>query len=364
MRCILERETFAEALGTVVGVLPSRTTYPVFQNILLEIFPGRLFLTGADGDTVVRKEVKLEGKSEEGKTLVEGRRLMELVRTSQGAEVSLRSDEKMLKVESGRLKASLVQLAPEEFPELPKMPEEVSFDFPLATLFEMFATVSFAASKDESRPVMTAINWEVGKSETRMVATDGYRLVCVTRKVKVGAKTKLLLTPKAVETLPQGEEKVVVFSDPKMVGFKLQDTTVITRMIEGPYPDYERVIPKGSGNRAVVKCDEFSQVLRRATILANPIAKQVSLEFKANGLKVESENPDTGKSEEEMDCRYEGEGLRVGFNGGYLLEILRHINSEELAIELSSPMAPVLFKPVDTRSDAEDLFILMPLRLD
>ncbi len=364
MLCVLDREIFAEALETVVGVLPSRTTYPVFQNVLLEIFKERLALTGADGDTVVRKEVKLEGKSEEGRTLVEGRRLLELARTSQGGEVSLRSDEKMLKVESGRLKASLVQLAPEEFPELPKMPEEVGFDFPLATLFEMFETSSFAASKDESRPVMTAINWEVGKGEARMVATDGYRLVCVTRKVKSGAKAKLLLTPKAVGILPKGEEKVKVFSDPKMVGFQLEDTTVISRMIEGPYPDYERVIPKGYGNRAVVNCEEFGQVLRRATILANPIAKQISIEFKSNELIVSTENVDVGKSEEEMECKYQGEGLRVGFNGGYLMEILRHISSEELAIELSSPMAPVLFKPVDTRSDAEDLFILMPLRLD
>ncbi|MEO0020090.1 MAG: DNA polymerase III subunit beta [candidate division WOR-3 bacterium] len=364
MRCVLDREIFAEALGTVVGVLPSRTTYPVFQNILLEIFNGRLAVTGTDGDTVVRKELKIEGESEDGRTLVEGRRLWELVQTSQGGEVSLRSDEKMLKFESGRLKAALVQLAPEEFPELPKMPDEVSFEFPLATLFEMFETVSFAASKDESRPVMTAVNWEVGKSEVRMVATDGYRLVYVTRKLKVGAKTKLLLTPKAVAILPKGEEKVLVFSDPKMVGFKLEDTTVISRMIEGPYPDYERVIPKGYGNRAVVGVGEFTQVLRRATILANPIAKQISLEFKPNGLTVRAENVDVGKSEEELDCQYQGEVLRVGFNGGYLLEILRHINSEEMVIELSSPMAPVLFKPTDTKADAEDLFVLMPLRLD
>jgi DNA polymerase-3 subunit beta len=124
------------------------------------------------------------------------------------------------------------------------------------------------------------------------------------------------------------------------------------------------VIPKGYANRALVNRGQFSLVLRRATVIANPFAKQVSLEFKANGMVVRAENPDAGRSEEQMECQYQGEGLRVGFNGGYLLEILRHIATEELAIELSSPMAPAIFKPVDTREDAEELFVLMPLRLD
>ncbi|MGQ9708253.1 MAG: DNA polymerase III subunit beta [bacterium] len=364
MHFVLDREIFAEALGTVVAVVPSRSPFPVLQNILIEVEKSRLSLTGTDNDTVVRKEVEIEGKTEEGRTVLDARRLTELVRASQGTEVSLHSDESMVRFESGRLKASLVQLAPEEFPELLKLPEEVVFEFPLDPLLEMFDTCCFAASREDARPVMAGINWEVGKNEARMVATDGYRLVCASRKVKTGTTARLLVPPKSIDILPRGEEKVKVFCNPKMAGFVLKDTTVITRMIEGSYPDYEKVIPKSCPNRAVVNLEAFSLVLRRAIIIANPINKQVSLEFKSGGMVVRAENPEAGKSEEELDCQYQGNGLRVGFNGGYLLDILHHISTEEIAIELSSSIAPVLLKPVDTREDTQDLFVLMPARLD
>ncbi len=364
MRCSLEREIFADVLETVVMIIPGKTTYPVFENVLLEITPGRLALTAADGDTVVHKEVRLEGKVEEGKALVNGRRLAELVRSSQSTDVVIRRVENRVRFEAGRMKADFVHLAPEEFPELPKMPEDITFDFPLGLLFEMFDACEFAVSKDEGRPLMTAINWEIGKNETKMVATDSYRLGLITRKLKLPVKTGLLITPKAIKILPRGEEKVRVFSDLKLVGLKLENMVVISKMIEGQYPEYERVIPKGLPNRAVIQKEELGAVVRRALIFANPFGKQISLEFSPRALMVRAESHEVGKSEEELDCHYEGESLKVGFNGGYLLEILQHISTEQVSVELSSPMSPAVFKPVDSQSDGEDIYVLMPVRLD
>ncbi len=364
MRCALNRDLLAEALGTVVSIVPSRSTYPVFHNILLEIEQGRLAITGTDGDNVVRQEVKLEGKSEDGSVLVDGRRLTELVRMSNAETVTLKTTETKVAFESGRMKAELLQLAPEQFPELPKLPQEIQFEFPLATLFEMYDICSFAVSRDDSRPVMTAINWEVGKSESRMVATDAVRLAFVSRKVKVPVKTKLLLVPKAVNILPRGEEKVQVYADQKMVGFRLENTTVISRTIEGPYPDYERVIPKNMPAKAVVSRESLAGALRRAMVMAHPVSKQISIEFTAKSMIIRAKSEETGDSEEELDCSYKGEELTVGFNGGFLLDILNHIGTEELTIELSTPMSPVMVKPVSEEQNGEELFIMMPVRLD
>jgi DNA polymerase-3 subunit beta len=364
MRCSLNREILAEALGTVIGVLPSKSTYPVFQNTLLEIKDEKLAITGTDGDNVVYHEVKLEGKIEEGTVLIDGRRLTELVRSSSAEKVTLKTTEGIMEMVADRMKANFTLLAPEQFPELPKLPSDIQFEFPLATLFDMFDICNFAASRDESRPILNAINWEIGKTETRMVATDSIRLAFVSRKVKSATKAKLLLVPKAVTILPRGEEKVQVFADEKMVGFKLRNTLVISRTIEGPYPDYERVIPKNLPARAVVIREQMINALRRAIIFASPVGKQVSIEFSGKKLIVAAKTPEVGESEEELDCDYKGENLRVGFNGSFLLDILSHINTVELAVELSSPMSPVVIKPVSEREDGEELFIMMPVRLD
>ncbi len=363
MYCELNREIFADVLGSVAQIVPAKSAFPVYQNVLVEIVDGKLRLTGSDGDVILRKETKLEGKSKNGSALVKGHELANLVRQSPGEDVVISGDENVV-VTTGKLKASFLRFPPEEFPPFPELPGEGPIEFPLALLFEMFDLCSFAVSTDDSRPFLTSINWEILKNESVMVATDSYRLICVTRKTKSNTRAKLLVSPKVLNALPRGEEKVRVFFDPKMVGFQLEDMTIIARMVEGPYPDYEKVIPKGYPNRAIVKRDELLAAARRAAVIARPVGRQLSLEFKTGGVVVRAENPDLGKSEEELECDYQGEQLNIGFNGNFLMEILRHISSEKVEIENTSPMAPVLFQPAEKRSDAEDLFILMPIRLD
>ncbi|MGQ9577723.1 MAG: hypothetical protein ACUVWQ_03785, partial [Candidatus Aminicenantales bacterium] len=129
-------------------------------------------------------------------------------------------------------------------------------------------------------------------------------------------------------------------------------------------PDYEKVIPKENPGRGVVKRDELIAVARRAAVIATSIGKPISLEFRSGGVAVRAENPDLGRSEEVLDCNYNGEPVRIGFNGNFLLEILRRIKDEDIRIEFSSPMAPVFLKPAAPKTEGEDLFILMPIRLD
>ncbi len=364
MYCELKREVFADVLGSVAQIVPVKSAFPLYQNILLEISAGKLKITGSDGDVFLRREMTLEGRSKEGGVLIRGQELNELVRQSPAEDIIISEEEKGVVVKAGKLRAYFTKFPREDFPSFPEMPADGPVEFPLALLFEMFDRCSFAVSSDDSRPVLTSINWEILKNESVMVATDSYRLACVSRKLKSNTRAKLLVSPKVISALPRGEDKVKVFFDPKMVGLQLEGMTVIARMVEGPYPDYERVIPKGYPNRAVVNRDELLAGARRAAVIARPIGRQLSLEFKTGSLVVRAENPDLGKSEEELECEYQGEQMTVGFNGNFLMETLRHISSEKVQIETSNPMAPVLFKPAEMQPDAEDLFILMPIRLD
>ncbi len=365
MRCEIDREVLADMLSVVVNTLPSRTTYPVLQNVMLEVKDGKIAVSGTDLDSYVRKEFALTGKSEEGRAVLSGRKLMGMVRELSESSVLLFSKDSNVHIEAGKSQAVFTGLDPAEFPEMPKLPEGTSLEFPIVTILELFDTVSFAVSRDDSRPAMGGVNWEVSKSEMRMVATDGHRLAFVKRKMKSPATFKLIVSPKAFALLPRGEDTMTVYSDPGKVGFVTQDTLVIGRPIEGPYPDYERVIPKKAHPfQAVIEHAAFAAVLRRAAIFAHPVGKLVALDFKKDRMKVQAETPEVGSSEEELACEYKGEPVRIGFNAGYLLEMLRHLESEKVVMELQNPLSAGLLKPLEKKPDYEETFLLMPIRLD
>lgn len=364
MRCEIDRAMLAEMLAGVVNAMPGKTTYPVLQNILLSITGGRLSLAGTDLDTYIRKDFTLEGASEDGTAIVPGRKLSDVVREAGENRVVISSRDTSVNIEAGRARASFSGLDPSEFPELPKMPEGTTFELQLASVLGLYDDVGFAVSKEESRPAMTGLNWEVTKTEMRMVATDGHRLAFVSRKGKYPAKAKMLVSPKILGFFPRGEERVQVNLDPARVGFVFQGTTIITRLIEGPYPDYERVIPKGYPSKAVIEHSLLASALRRAAVFAHPVGKLVAFEFKKGRLRLVAETPELGRSEEEMDCDFTGDPLRIGFNANYTLEVLRHLASEKLLVELSNPLSAGLLKPSENKPETEATYLLMPIRLD
>lgn len=364
MRCELDRSTLAETLTHLLTVLPGKTTYPVLNNISIEVKDGRLLLRGTDLEVYLRRELPLEGASENGRVIVQGRKVAEIVREMGTERVTLSSKDNTACLEAGGVRASFVCIAPEEFPEDKMMPEGVPFEFPSATLHELFDMVSFAASRDESRLQMSGVNWEIAKSETRMVATDGHRLAFVCRKGKFPTKYRAILPLKFFAVLPKGEDSTQVFSDPTYVGMRFKDTEVVCRLLEGPYPDYERVIPRGYPGRAVVAREAFQLVLRRASVLAHPLGKLTTFEFRKKKLVVRAETPDLGSSVEELECEYTGEDLRIGFNVAYVLEMVRRMSSEKVAIELSTPLSAGVMRPLDEDPETEKTFLLMPIRLD
>ena len=364
MRCEMDRGTLADMLAVVVTALPSRTTYPVLQNVLLEVAGGKLAVSGTDLDTYVRKECVLSGKSEDGKTLLPGRKLLEMVREIGAESVLLYSKNGNIHIEAGKSRVFFTGLDPAEFPELPKLPEGAALEFPVAAVLELFGGVDFAVSRDDSRPAMCGVNWEVAKTEMRMIATDGHRLALVRRKGKYPATSKMIVSPKVFSFLPRGADTVAVHFDPGRVGMQSADTLVIGRPMEGPYPDYERVIPKKAGSRAVLETEVFGPALRRATVLAHPVGKLVALDFAEGRVKIQAETPDLGSSEEEVPCEYKGDAMRIGFNGAYLLEIMRRLDGEKIVLELQSPLSAGLVKPAEPKPETEETYLLMPIRLD
>ena len=364
MRFEIGRQNFVDMLTAVTGSLPSRTTYPVLQNVMLDVVSGKVVLSGTDLDTFVRKTAEVT-KSEDGRAVVPGRKLLEICRELAGETVLVYTKNNNMHVEAGGARTYFAGLDAAEYPELPKVPEGPALEFPLATVFELLDDSSFAISRDESRPAMSGVNWEVGKASMKMVATDGHRLAYVNRKGKFPVTLKVVLSTKVLALLPRDAETVSVHSDPGRISFECKDTLVIGRPIDGPFPDYERVLPrKDYPSRAVVGREDFGAILRRASVFAHPVGRLVAFEFGKDQVRVHAETPELGCFDEEISCQYTGEPVRIGFNSAYLSEILKHIKADQAAIELQSPVSAGLVKPFDKQTEYEQTFLLMPIRLD
>jgi DNA polymerase-3 subunit beta len=364
MKFEVDRELFTDSLQGVVNTIPPRTSYPVLQNVLVEVKGNRLVMIGTDLETYVRKELPLapESKPATGKVVMPGRKLLEVATELDEPLLRLSRTDARVKLESGPNAYTFAGLDPADYPEWPTMPDGQPMDVPLALLELAVEATAFAASRDEGRPAMTGLCWETDAKEMRMVATDGHRLAYVRCVGEFRTQGKVIVHPKVLGLLPRGEESVKVTTDTGKIALEFANTTVISRLIEGPYPDYTRVIPKGHPNRLKVNRGKLSAALRRAAVFANPVAKPVTFDFSADRCQLLAEMPELGQAEEVLEARYEGKPVRTAFNAGFVLEFLRHMPVDDIVMELDTAMTAGVFRP--DRPDADRLFLLMPIRMD
>lgn len=365
MRCEIERETFTESLNGVIGALPIRTTFPVLQNVLIEVIPHKIILIATDLDCYIRKEINLqaETKVEIGKIILPGHKLLETCRAINTEKILIMTDENNVRLQAGLGEFSFVSLDPAEYPELPEPPTGIRLEFPLATLFEFFQATNFAVSHEEARLAMCGLYWVVEEKELRMVATDGYRLALIKKPGNFKGKLSAIVPPKPFSLFPTNEDKVVVIADQTKISFNFADTVIISRLIEGPYPNYDMVIPKNQPNILRANRAYLTDALRRAALFAHPIGRLVTLELAKSRLKLFAQS-EIGSAVENIECDYKGSDLKIGFNVNYLLEVLQHIESEEVIFELAGPLNAGLIKPSKITDETEKLFLLMPIHLE
>ncbi len=364
MQCVIEKELFEESLSGVVPVIMTKTAYPVLQNVFLESDGEQLIVKATDLDSYVERRLPLAEKGKPGKVILSGKKLLEAVRELSADKLSLTLKDSRVYLEADGSTSIFSGLDPTEFPEVPGLPKDNELEFPLATFEEIFQATSFAISKDDSRPVMCGVYWTISSTETRMVATDSYRLAFAKKKGQFAGKLEAIIAPKVFAFFPKGVDKVTVSIDQAKIGMVFPNSTIITRLIEGPYPDYERIMPKDYPFRMQTKVANFTSALRRAAVFAHPIGRLVVLNLSTKESMIFAETQDLGQTTQLFDANYEGDELKIGFNADYLLEILRHIDSEEVVMEFLNPLAAGVIKPASSQSDIEKIYLLMPIRLE
>jgi DNA polymerase III subunit beta len=367
MKFTITRENFQQGLGAVAGSIPSRTTLPVLANILIEAEDGAVRMSGTDLDTAVTVRVAAD-VAEPGAITAPAKKLQEIARELPGS-VELTTEGDSISIVSGRTRYRLNGLARDEFPAFPKVDFVESWRVTGEDLQRLITAVSFAASTEDTRPILSGVLWQLGEGEMRMVATNGHRLAKMVLPVGETAPASagdFIVHPKAlgqVQRLFRTDESVEVGRSANHIGFRGSEVQIFTRLIEGPYPNYEQVIPQDNDKSLVVDRSALTQAVRRMAIVASDQTHKIRLTLGGPMLRFTVETPDVGTAAEELPVEYEGEPLEIGFNAQYLLELLRYMPSDEVRMSFKTPERAATMRPVGNEDTPDYMCLVMPLRL-
>jgi DNA polymerase-3 subunit beta len=365
MKLSVTRDGLHRGLGAVAATIPTKTTLPVLSNILLEAREGSLGLSGTDLDIAVFVSIDAD-VSEEGAVTVPARKFAEIVRELPPGPVHLTTEGLEVRIESGKSRFKLFGIPPEEFPGFPEVDFTESWSMTAGDLHELIGRTTFAASSEESRPILNGVLWQLGEGRASMVATNGHRLAKMTVALEAAGApdADLIVPPKAllqVERLFEKEGDIEIARTKNHLAFRSPRRVVYTRLIEGPYPNYQQVIPADNDKRATAAKESLAAAVRRMAVVASDQTHRVRMKFSTGALSFRVQTPDLGEAEEEMQLDYEGEDVEIGFNANYLLEVLRYMPDEDVMIQFKAPERAATFVPASGVPDY--LCLVMPLRL-
>jgi DNA polymerase-3 subunit beta len=368
MKFTITREKLHEGLQHVAASVPTKTTLPVLANILVEASKDGLRLSGTDLDISVSTTIPAS-VDQEGATTLPARKLVEIVRELPNAAIRMTSSgEQRATIECGKSKFKLLGLSRDEFPAFPSVKFEGGWKVAAKDLQKMIGHVAFAASTEESRPILNGVLWELRSDRMRMVATNGHRLarMDVPTSGQGGGQADLIIPPKALDQIRKlfdGEDEIEIGKSDNHLGFRSTTTQIYTRLIEGPYPNYEQVIPRENDKSLTADKAALAAALRRMSIVASDQTHRIRMAFTNGACKMSVQTPDLGEAQEELSVAYEGDSLEIGFNAAYMLEILKYMPTDEVRMTFKAPERAATCEPVGWDDPASFMTLVMPLRL-
>jgi len=357
-----------EGLTAVAASIPAKTTLPVLANILVETTERGIKLSGTDLDIAVSTEVMADVETP-GAITIPAKKLSEIARELPPAPVKIGAmGEQRITLECGRSRFKLLGLPRDEFPTFPQVRFQDSWRVRSGDLQKLISHTSFAVSTEESRPILNGVLWELRADRMRMVATNGHRLTRMDLPIAGGNSLggDLIIPPKALDQVRRlfpAEEELEIARGDNHLGFRSPFTSVFTRLIEGPYPNYEQVIPRDNDRVAVSDKVALISALKRMSVIASDQTHRIRLSFNAGLLRFSVQTPDLGEAQDELPIRFTGDPIDIGFNANYLLEILRYIPTDEVRVTLKAPERAVTVEPEGWSDPASYLCLVMPLRL-
>jgi DNA polymerase III subunit beta len=368
MNLTITKEQLLNGLQAVQNVVSSRTTLPILSNVLVRAEGNRLEFTATDLDVTVTCGVEAN-VAKPGSTTIPVKKLFSIARELSVGDIELEVDEKnVTAVRSGSSFYKIHGLAAEEFPPINQFKDDKKVTVAQDKFKGMLKKTSFAISTDEARYVLNGIFISLKEHKMTIVATDGRRLALTDEEVDISEKSQgeFIIPAKAVNELNrllQDKGEVVIKYAENQAEFTLKDekgfsVVIITKLIEGNYPNYRQVIPAEAKERISLPREEFLHALKRAEIMTSEKANSVKLTFGKNNLSITANSPEVGEARESMAVNYKGKEMSIAFNPKYMIDPLNALANDEVFIELIDELSPGVLK-----INGPFLYVVMPMRL-
>lgn len=367
MHFTIQREALLKPLQLVAGVVERRQTLPVLSNVLLVVEGQQLSLTGTDLEVELVGRVTLEDSAEPGEITVPARKLMDICKSlPSDALIDVRVDEQKLVVKAGRSRFTLSTLPANDFPTVEEGPGSLTFNLVQSKLRRLIERTSFAMAQQDVRYYLNGMLIEVQTGVLRAVATDGHRLAMCsmdaaieqTEKHQVIVPRKGILELARLLTEQDGEVAIVLGQN--HIRATTGEFTFTSKLVDGKFPDYERVLPRGGDKLVVGDRQALREAFSRTAILSNEKYRGIRLQLASGLLKIQANNPEQEEAEEEVVVDYNGGSLEIGFNVSYLLDVLGVMTTEQVRLILSDSNSSAL---VQEAGNDDSSYVVMPMRL-
>jgi len=363
MKFKVGKDILLNGIQTVQNVIVAKAALPILSNILIETLPGKIRLTTTDLDIGISCVIPVDIQ-EEGAITLPAKRFSDIIKELPINSVSITTKKNnQVNIETELCQFKIMGLAKEEFPRLPEFKDKEVIKIEQSLLKQMLGLTSFAVSVDETRYILNGILFKINKNNLTLVATDGKRLAIVEKKLNYSAEkdVSIIIPIKTINELSrnlkeEGELSLVLGSNQAM--FDLGNIVIISRLIEGEFPDYKQVIPAPSENKMRINREQFLLAVKRGSLLSTPDYQAVKLEVFKNKLVVSKSTPDVGESREELVVDYRGRELAIGFNPGYMLDVLKNLSEEDVELELSDSEKPGVIRINGY------VYVVLPMRLN
>ena len=366
MQFSISRENLLKPLQQVCGVLSSRPNIPVLNNVLLQIEDNSLTITGTDLEVELSSQTQLSSSSENGTFTIPAKKFLDICRTlSDDSEITVTFEEDRALVQSGRSRFTLTTQPAEEYPNLTDWQSEVDFELPQNTLRRLIEATQFSMANQDARYFLNGMKFETEGNLLRTVATDGHRLAVCTIPLEQDLQTHSVILPRKgvlelARLLEPSDQPARLQIGTNNLRIQLNNITFTSKLIDGRFPDYRRVLPRNATRIVEASWETLKQAFVRAAILSNERFRSVRLQLSENQLKITATNPEQEVAEEIIDVSYSGEEMEVGFNVSYILDVLNALKCNQVRMRLTDASSSCLIEDCE---DASAEYVIMPMRL-
>jgi DNA polymerase-3 subunit beta len=366
MRFTVLKEQILEELQLLQGIVEKRNTMPILANILVQAGPNEVEMTGTDLEVGLRThfEAAIE---EPGAITVSGKKLFEIVKSlPDGQPVTFREGKNsMMEITSGESEFSIVCLPKDDYPQVPEARFEKRIALPVETFQAMIDRVFFAIAQEQRYYLNGALMVLKAKS-IELVSTDGHRLSYTSKALDTVGLTKeirVIVAKKTLNELRKYDAGEIEFDlDENNLFFRCGRRTLISRIIESKFPNFEAVIPKDNPNAAILPLEIFSNAIKRVSLFSSERSRGVKFTLEKNKMRLFSSNPELGEARDKLEIDYKGGPIEIGFNAQYVLEFLSTTGAEKIRLELKDENSAALFRP-DGEEEIKSLYVLMPMKI-